>query len=337
MNTVRSASVVVGVDDSASSRQAVVYAAWEAERRGAKLRMVHGYLVPTPCLTPLAPLFDDDELRAAARDKLAETARVVRARRPRLPLETAAVRASGAEALIEESATASLVVLGSPHHGGFARSPIGSVASPVVAGARGPVLVVQRSEVVPAPIPGAGAVLVGVHGLDDSPAVLEFGFEEAAARDVPLVAVHVWSGTHVGIESGSRRQDFAERILAEAVASGHARHPQVRLRRLVVPGPAAARVLLDLAREVGAGLLVIGSRDRRGIIGSRCGSVGSVLLSHAEVPVAVIRPPGGLRTGIDLEPAGVARPVRRIQGQGPGNCAQHRTFGPGHGRSARAW
>lgn len=316
MSTARRGPVVVGVDGTSSNREAVVNAAWEAERRGLPLRLVHGYLIPTPCLTPLAPLFDDKQLLAAARDRLAETAQAIRSRRPQLPLMTTAVRASGGAALVQESATASLVVIGSPRHGGFAGSPIGSVAAQVVADARSPVLVVPRSEVVPAPVPPPGPVLVGVDGSADSQTALGFGFEEASARGVALVAVHVWSvpqltglsrvggGVHWSADVSRAQlelQENAERILAEAVAGWQQQYPEVTIRRWVVHSFGTARVLLDVAREVAAGLLVIGSRGRSGLAAMVQGSVGQVLISHSEAPVAVLHSDPGA-PGETVEP-----------------------------------
>jgi nucleotide-binding universal stress UspA family protein len=318
MSVARPKPIVVGVDDSTSSREAVVYAAWEAERRGVPLRMVHGYVVPTPCLTPLAPLLDEQTLLASARDRLAQTAQVIRSRRPRLPLESRAVGASGVEALVRESATASLVVVGKPRQGGLARSPIGSVATQVVVNACCPVLVVPRSEVVPAAIPGAGPVLVGVDGSTTSEAVLGFGFEQASARGVPLVAAHVWSVPELtglsavggGVEWDCDRdqaqaqvQETAERTLAEALAGWQERYPEVTVRRWVIHSFGTARVLLDVAREISAGLLVAGSRGRGVVAGAVLGSVSQVLVSHAVAPVAVIGPLAGSSVQADLEPA----------------------------------
>jgi nucleotide-binding universal stress UspA family protein len=322
MSTARPNPIVVGVDDSISSRQAVVYAAWEAERHGVPLRMVHGYLRPTPCLTQLAPLLDEYALLASARDRLAKTAQRVRSRRPALVLETTAVRASGADALVQESALASLVIVGKPHLGGFSRSPIGSVATQVVVNARCPVLVVPRSDVVPPPIPGAGPVLVGVDGSVTSEDVLEFGFEEAAARGVSLVAAHVWSVPEVtglsavgsGVEWDSDRDqaqiqlhETAERTLAEALAGWQERYPQVTVRRWVVHSFGTARVLLDIAHQVSAGLLVVGSRGRGAVAGAVFGSVSQVLISHAVVPIAVVGRLAGSSVGADLETARTSR------------------------------
>jgi nucleotide-binding universal stress UspA family protein len=322
MSTARPDSIVVGVVDSISSRDAVAYAAWEAERRGLPLRIVHGYLVPTPCLTPLAPLLDEKAMLAAARDRLAQTAQAVRSRRPQLPLATRAVRASGGAALIQESASAGLVVVGAPDLRGFARSPIGSVATQVLANARCPVLVVPRFEIVPAPTPGAGPVLVGVDGSAASETVLGFGFEEALARDVPLVAAHVWSVPEVtglsalggGVEWASdwhraqiQLQETAERTLAEAVAGWQERYPQVTVRRWVIHSFGTARVLLDVAREVSAELLVVGSRGRGAFAGAVLSSVSQVLITHAVAPVAVIGPLAVPRVDADLEPARTGR------------------------------
>jgi len=305
MRTARPEPIVVGVDDSASSRAAVVYAAREAESRGLPLRLVCGYLVPTPCLTPLAPLLDDRTLLASARDRLAETAQVVRSRRPQLPLATRAIRASGSAALIQESVTAGLLVVGAPHLGGFAVSPIGSILAQVVAQARCPVLVVPRPEVVPPPALGTGPVLVGVDGSRTSEAVLSFGFEEASARNVPLIATHVWSVPELsglsavgsGVQWASeldraqvQLQENAERMLAETLAGWQERYPDVVVRRWVVHSFGTARVLLDVAREVSAGLVVVGSRGRGVVTGAVLGSVSQVLFSHAAVPVAVIGP-----------------------------------------------
>jgi nucleotide-binding universal stress UspA family protein len=313
---------VVGIDDSIASQTAVVHAAWEAERRGLPLRVVHGYVVSTPCLTPLAPLLDETALLTSARERLAQIAQTVRSRRPQLPLTTSAVRADGAAALIQESATASLVVVGAPRMRGFARPPIGSVAGQVVRGARCPVLVIRRSEVVPAPIPGAGPVLVGVDGSPHGESVLQFGFEEASARGVALVAAHVWSVPELtglsavgsGVQWDSDRvraqaqlQEDAERTLAEALAGWQERYPEVMVRRWVIHSFGTARVLLDVAHEVSAGLLVVGSRGRGAVAGVAFGSVSQVLISHAVAPVAVIGPRAGSRV---KEGRGSARSAR---------------------------
>ena len=315
MNTARP-RVVVGVDGSRASHEAVVHAAWEADRRALSLRMVHAYVLPTPCLTPLPPLFDENLMSAVARDQLAEAAQVVRSKYPYLPLETKAVRAFGSVALVQESATARLVVIGAPRLGGRAWSPAGPVATQIMASARCPVLVVPPSLAVPPPVLGAGPVLVGVDGYAPSEPVLSFAFDEAAVRGESLVAVHVWSVpelTGLGqVTSGVQWarnpdqaqlqvQENAERILAEALAGWQERYPQVRIRRWVVHNFDTGQVLLDAANEVAAGLIVVGSRGRGTLAGTMLGSVSQSLISHAVAPIAVIGPLADPRQGVDRQ------------------------------------
>jgi nucleotide-binding universal stress UspA family protein len=297
--------VVVGVDHSRSCQEAVVLAAWEAERRGLPLRLVHGFLVPTWSLTPLAPLYDEDRLIADAKQRLAAIAEVVRTRRPALQLETVVVRGAGADVLVRESAAATLLVVGSRGYGGFAGLLIGSVSLQVAAHARCPVLVVRGSQANAAAVPGEGPVLVGVDGSADSVSALEFGFAEAARREVALLAVHVWSvpeltglsAAYSGVqwaadpENAQRQlQEVAERGLAEAIAGCQEKYPDVDVKRFTVHSFATSRTVLEIAREFGAGLLVVGSRGRGGFAGMVLGSVGQALIAHAEAPVAIVRP-----------------------------------------------
>jgi len=309
MSTARPGPVVVGVDASAASQAAVVQGAWEAERRGVAVLMVYGYLVPTPCLTPLAPLLDDKMLLTSAEDRLAQIARTVRVRRPRLPIITSVVRAGGDVALVKESATASLVVVGPPRFRGFTGLSIGSVARQVMAKARCPVLVTRRSKGSPAPTSAAGSVLIGVDTSPVNQSVLRFGFEEAAARGVPLVAAHVCPMLElarpdsVEVEgdpgrAGAREEEHGNELrkLGDVLAPWQERYPEVDVRRQVIHGSGTARALLDVAHAVSADLLVVGSRGRgrgrgRGpVAGAVLGSVSQVLISHAGTPVAVIGP-----------------------------------------------
>jgi nucleotide-binding universal stress UspA family protein len=184
-------------------------------------------------------------------------------------------------------------------------APAGSVAAHLVANARCPVLVAHQSAAVSSQILDGGPVLIGVDGHESSAKVLSFAFEEASVRGVPLVAVHVWSVPELtglsrvgsGVEwagdpdqAQPQMHQNAQRILAEALAGWQERYPQVTVRRWVVHSFGGGRVLLDVARAVGAGLLVVGSRGRGALAGAVFGSVSQVLMNHADAPVAVIGP-----------------------------------------------
>ena len=55
-------------------------------------------------------------------------------------------------------------------------------------------------------------------------------------------------------------------------------------------GSAAAAEIVDLAEEMGAGLVVIGSRGLGGIRRALMGSVSDSVVRHAHCPVMVVRP-----------------------------------------------
>jgi nucleotide-binding universal stress UspA family protein len=297
-----SAPVVAGVDYSQTSAAAASYAAWEAERRGVGLRLVHGY-VPAEQgeEAPPAVPFDDNQRIVAAEEHFAEAMLQVRRDHPQLPVSVKVVAGSGAMSLVNESKTASLVVVGALGGGGFDGLLLGSVAAQVSQHARCPVLVVRPGPTGRiGPGPGSGPVLVGIDGSSQSVDVLGFGFDEAAARAVRLVAVHVWSvpdvtartvGTVWSFRPTSARaqlDDAANQILEEALAGWQQKYPQVVVERRTVHGESPAHTLLEVATDVAADLIVVGSRPRGD--GPVLGSVSQALAAHARACVAIIEP-----------------------------------------------
>ncbi|MEU6078148.1 universal stress protein [Micromonospora sp. NPDC047074] len=134
--------VLVGVDGSEAAELAVGYAADEAARRSAELILVH---VPPSDGSQRMP-DEVAETQAAAHaesaELLATAAAAVGGSHPGLAVEGRVVRAAKAEqALIEASAEAALVVVGSRGRGGFAGMLLGSVSQALVQHARCPVLV----------------------------------------------------------------------------------------------------------------------------------------------------------------------------------------------------
>ena len=94
--------------------------------------------------------------------------------------------------LAEESRRAQLLVLGSRGLGGLTGLLLGSVAVGLAAQAACPVVVVRGEDRET----GAGRpVVVGVDGTPNSEAAIAFAYEAAAARGVPLIAVHTWTDT----------------------------------------------------------------------------------------------------------------------------------------------
>ncbi|WKU05298.1 universal stress protein [Micromonospora sp. HUAS LYJ1] len=133
--------VLVGVDGSPAAGVAADQAAAEAVRRGVPLVLVH--VGPAPQEGDGA---DAEQAEAAYRAHavrlLAEASAAVRADHPDVVLREHPVRAVGvAQGLVEASATASVLAVGTRGRGGFTGLLLGSVSQAVVQHAHCPVLV----------------------------------------------------------------------------------------------------------------------------------------------------------------------------------------------------
>jgi nucleotide-binding universal stress UspA family protein len=139
-------------------------------------------------------------------------------------------------------------------------------------------------------------VLVGVDGSPSSETAIEFAFQEASLRHVPLIAVHVWweSSTHIGRPDlpGAPNLDAAreesKRLLTELTAETAKKYPDVPVELRAVESMNPSHALIEASDE--AGLVVVGSRGRGGFAGLLLGSTGRDLVGHANSPVAVVRP-----------------------------------------------
>jgi nucleotide-binding universal stress UspA family protein len=142
--------ILVGVDASDSSVKALRYAADEARRHGAKLEVVHVFGPPAQVTAfPVTPergtdVKDLEQERAAANERLGQWLEEVDVDLSGIDVEwtvVAAPRTAGA--LIDRSADADLVVVGSRGRGGFKGLVLGSVSEQVVRHAQAPVLVTR--------------------------------------------------------------------------------------------------------------------------------------------------------------------------------------------------
>ena len=287
-------AVVVGVDGSEAALHAVRWAAREAARRHAPLRLVHVcHLAHVRHPRHVSP---PTEYHAAVLDQgrhwLTEASEAARRVAPDLPLATDLRDGVAADLLVSESRTAQLVVIGSRGLGGFAALLVGSVAVALTAHAHCPVVVVHSPGADG--VPEDGPVVVGVDGSELSDAAVTFAFETAAGHGVPLVAVHTWQDTHMtgawtalpGTVDWDWLQAEEEKQLADRLAAWREKFPQVEVRPVVERARPETALLVHAA---GAQLLVVGSRGRGALAGLGLGSVSQSLLHHAECPVAVAR------------------------------------------------
>jgi nucleotide-binding universal stress UspA family protein len=137
--------IVVGVDGSECSKPALRFAIEEAALRGESVRAVCVWQVPVPLYAGSAyaatvePKIYSDAARDAAQQQVDDA--VGSGAKAKVEL---VVREGGtAQVLVEESADASMLVVGSRGHGGFAGLLLGSVSQQCAAHARCPVTIVH--------------------------------------------------------------------------------------------------------------------------------------------------------------------------------------------------
>lgn len=149
------ARIVVGVDGSPASRNALRWAADEAVARGASLEVVHVY-DPTPTYevyrypeglpTPVDQERHDEEMERHALKLLAEMVGTLDQRLHVRVEQRLIVSPRPAHALLDAATGAEMLVVGSRGHGGFTGLLLGSVSNQCVHHATCPVVVVPSRE-----------------------------------------------------------------------------------------------------------------------------------------------------------------------------------------------
>jgi nucleotide-binding universal stress UspA family protein len=133
--------IVVGVDETASSRRALAWAAREAVRRGATLQVITAWTWDAVEGAPLAAV-DPRAMMEIAEQTQTEALDVVLAEletRPVVAREI--VQSTASEALVEASRQADLVVVGTHGRGPVRSFLLGSVSQSVIRHAQCPVVV----------------------------------------------------------------------------------------------------------------------------------------------------------------------------------------------------
>lgn len=147
--------IVVGVDGSAASRRALLFAAREAQLREGVLHIVAAYDVSPVAYGYAGGLnigFDassvEDGLRGAAEARLKEAADTVAALVPAavVHLKTTVAEGRASHVLLDAARGATLLVVGSRGAGALTRLMMGSTSTEVVHQARLPVTVVPADE-----------------------------------------------------------------------------------------------------------------------------------------------------------------------------------------------
>lgn len=276
--------VIIGVDESDGAAAALRWGVAQAARRHEPVTALMAYTFrdqhhPDPN-TPFELGYGYHE----ARRDLATI--VERALEGTVDIELRPVCGNAADALIDASAEASLVVVGARGMGGFKGLLIGSVSREVLHRSHAPVAVVPEPAVEV-----DGPVVVGIDGSPTSRLALSWALDEARARGTTLVALHAWNITVVGDAYGFAHlaadalREGGERLLERELSLVDTTGVEVE-RRLVEGLPAAALVEASAT----AALVVVGSRGHRPLTGLLLGSVSDQVSHHAHSPVVVVPP-----------------------------------------------
>jgi nucleotide-binding universal stress UspA family protein len=296
MNTI-DPRITVGVDGSAGSTAALLWAARIAALRHLQLRIVHGLQLTGLCYGGGLPgggeaLFD--VIQADGDRIIAEARSVAESVGKDLVITTELPTEPPVPMLLDESRHARMLVVGRTGAGGFPGMLVGGTAATVASHAHSPVAIV-RGRRDATKIPDSGPVVAGVDGSPNSDPAIGVAFEEASLRGVPLVAVHAWNDvTHEDTRGTARiltqpgtLEEGEERLLAERLAGWQEKYPDVGIR----PRPERDRprhALLEASET--AQLVVVGSHGRGGFTGMLLGSTSQALVQHARCPVLVVRP-----------------------------------------------
>ncbi|MFG2492379.1 universal stress protein [Streptomyces caniferus] len=281
--------LTVGTDGSDAAFRSLDWAVDEAARHGLPLRIVHASRWERYEGTAPGPERPGEQVLA---ENIVESAAAhARHRQADIEVSGEVLADDAVTALLNEALHASVLVLGSRGLGEITGLLLGSVSLTVAARARCPVIVVRGD---PAGLAGTHErILLGVTDPAGEMAAVRFAFREAEARRCTLQAVCAWRHAAHGTADDPPLPEGADEhrasaLLDTALAEASAAHPEVRVRRALVEGP-AHKVLVH--RAAAADLLVVAAQRRRGHFGLQPGRVAHTALCHAACPVAVVPQP----------------------------------------------
>jgi len=286
--------VVVAVDGSEASLRAAEWAASEAARRTAPLR-----IVSAPGLPPRMRSYEAsattvaNALRGVAARALGDAVDRVGEVSSGLLVDTDLLDGPPAAAVAASGTGAQLLVVGARGAGGFAALVLGSVSRYAATHAPCPVVVMHEE---------TGAVhreiVVGVRDPERADAALGFAFEEAALRGANLTVVHAipwWvpgaapavspvAASSLALAAAEAATEAAAREhLAEVLCAWRQKFPRVAAAEDVLRDH-PAHLLASLSAR--ADLVVLGRHGRAGA--ADASSIHHAVLGHAHGPVAIV-------------------------------------------------
>lgn len=137
--------IVVGVDGSPQSLEALRWALKQAEATGASIEAIHAWQIPVAYGAPVA-VMPGESFAASAERALGESVEQVLGERTDIQVTRVAEQGLPAKVLLEHSRGAELLVVGSRGRGGFKGLLLGSVSQHCVSHAHCPVVVIRHED-----------------------------------------------------------------------------------------------------------------------------------------------------------------------------------------------
>jgi len=290
-NDVPTGSIVVGIDGSPWSDQALDWATEQAAEEHRALVLVHAVPPLGAQSYGLYPgtAFDvgqvERDARAGARSLLEGAEARARVLSPDVVCHTVIASSDPRSALIDLGEQAAMVVVGSRGRGPVASLLLGSVSVSVSSHATCPVVVCRET---PSLRPGGG-VLVGVDGSADSATAIEFAYRLASFRALPLTVLHCyWDAASVvtaGVVPPSVDLSITQALVSESVAGMAEKFPDVTVEVRLARGSADQHLI---AASPDYDLLVVGHRRMGRLRELLYDAVAPAVLEHARGNVVVV-------------------------------------------------
>lgn len=300
-------SIVVPLDGTPFSKQALALAIALALRSRAALHLVHVHEPPVRSGgAPFADTMLDNELHREEQEALELLAAELR-QNTSLQVDATRIGGEGAAALghYVDTHRSDLIVMMSHGRGGFARAWMGSFTDQLVRHTSVPLLLVHPGAEWPADLdePLFRHVMVPLDGSRFGDDVLDHAISLATPERTTFTLITVVVPPTALAYPDIRSQTFVDasyvdtqRSAAEAHLNARAtelRESGARVDTLLLTHPRPAQAILDAADEHHVDAIALSTHGRGAVERLVLGSVADELIRRANVPVLVHRPAGG--------------------------------------------
>ncbi|HVM67248.1 MAG TPA: universal stress protein [Acidimicrobiales bacterium] len=274
--------LVVGVDGSDESREALQWAASLSALGGTPLRVLTAWTYPRLAIIPGGP--EPGSRQEMEAEALADLLACVESTLGAVPAgaRVEVVGGPAPTAILEAVGPGSVLVVGTRGRGGFTGMLLGSVSRASIEYAPCPVVVARGTAIAADPV-----ILVGHDGSAGATAALAWAGSLGALSHARIVVVHAW-------EAGSSEVSPRLHTRLSAQADANVRRwvddAGVRADPIAIEGDPRT-TMVDTATRMGAALVVVGRRGTSRLTGIATGGVTSYLVSNSRTSIAVLPPP----------------------------------------------